>query len=970
MLYVGNAGAKDKHIALGKSAASSSPALKPLTCRWDTVNGMISRFYPQTPVTEDEFWLNFPNVFFSWNSEYELKLADVKTSLAGMHKKYIQYYHGVPVKDGELRINLNNAGRITNIFSNLIRIQPEIIVQPAVNANAAEIIALNGINISCLRGMVKHKLCLLSTTEGVKLVWVWEIPAKQPYGDWEVIIDALSGTELSRRDMRRFWVNGTGQVFIPDPKTAIESDTLLDHNDASWAIPPACYSLVDLLELDDASAGYYYLTGPYCNTEPTENRAQETTPEFIYNRQDDRFEEVNTYYHIDTYQRYIQSLGFADILNYSFPFNVNGTTEDNSWFSPFTGEITLGSGGVDDGEDADVIIHEYGHAIQWDIIPGWSGGHTEAMGEGFGDYIAGAYSLAINPAFHPHWVFTWDGHNQYWSGRMLNMPYHYPENAGGEVHDAGQLWSAGLIDVWYHVPDVEIWDMIIFQHHYYLGNSATMEDAANAILLADIEINQAAYRDIIIENFLARGFLNPAYLAPQISHTPLTDTEDTLQTVFPVYAYVYSAQPLDSASVMLHWGLQGTITNEITMQAAGSDSFQADIPGPFSNQLVNYYISAADIYQGLGFAPPAGPPEVYSFFVGPDFIPPEIVLLDTLQNTVFHYGNEQIRVTASDNIGIAEVDFYFRQENQSYQSLPMTNIAGDTFEIAAVWEDLAATDYFYYYFRAQDVSSNANETFSPVFDFQVATSAEFDGFERGLDKWMTQDSWRLQNVRIFSGASAVNDRDENGFPSAEEVIFTLAQAWDTRDLLNMHMNYWTLYFLVPQNDTGYIEIQTDQEWETVDMVTGAIPAWEERTVVLQDYLPADSLRIRFRTKTDPFLLNPTLGWYIDQISLSTEPMVGTQTATENLMTGIFKILSVTPNPGNGEFNISFNIPKDEYITISLFDVLGRETDRLAEGFYPQGEHRLKWLAETSSGVYFLCIRSEDESIAQKILLLK
>ena len=44
--------------------------------------------------------------------------------------------------------------------------------------------------------------------------------------------------------------------------------------------------------------------------------------------------------------------------------NVNGTTADNSFYSPTTKALTFGTGGVDDAEDAGIIAHEYGHSIK------------------------------------------------------------------------------------------------------------------------------------------------------------------------------------------------------------------------------------------------------------------------------------------------------------------------------------------------------------------------------------------------------------------------------------------------------------------------------------------------------------------------------------------------------------------------------------------------------------------------------
>ncbi|TKI80276.1 peptidase M36, partial [Bacillus cereus] len=101
-----------------------------------------------------------------------------------------------------------------------------------------------------------------------------------------------------------------------------------------------------------------------------------------YTRANDSFEDVMSYYHIDTLQRYIQSLGFKNINNRSIKVNVNGTTADNSFYSPTTKALTFGTGGVDDAEDAGIIAHEYGHSIQDNQVPGFG---SSAEGGGMGE---------------------------------------------------------------------------------------------------------------------------------------------------------------------------------------------------------------------------------------------------------------------------------------------------------------------------------------------------------------------------------------------------------------------------------------------------------------------------------------------------------------------------------------------------------------------------------------------------------
>ena len=92
----------------------------------------------------------------------------------------------------------------------------------------------------------------------------------------------------------------------------------------------------------------------------------------------------------------MQSLGFTTIQNGSIRVDPHGLSgADNShYIGSLANYIAFGEGGVDDAEDADVIWHEYGHAIIHSQVTNWNGGETGAMGEGFGDYFAASYSCS------------------------------------------------------------------------------------------------------------------------------------------------------------------------------------------------------------------------------------------------------------------------------------------------------------------------------------------------------------------------------------------------------------------------------------------------------------------------------------------------------------------------------------------------------------------------------------------------
>ena len=48
-------------------------------------------------------------------------------------------------------------------------------------------------------------------------------------------------------------------------------------------------------------------------------------------------------------------LGFNNVLNHQIAINIDGRTDDNSHYSPSTKDLTFGTGGVDDAEDAEII---------------------------------------------------------------------------------------------------------------------------------------------------------------------------------------------------------------------------------------------------------------------------------------------------------------------------------------------------------------------------------------------------------------------------------------------------------------------------------------------------------------------------------------------------------------------------------------------------------------------------------------
>ncbi|MCD6595894.1 T9SS type A sorting domain-containing protein, partial [bacterium] len=83
-----------------------------------------------------------------------------------------------------------------------------------------------------------------------------------------------------------------------------------------------------------------------------------------------------------------------------------------------------------------------------------------------------------------------------------------------------------------------------------------------------------------------------------------------------------------------------------------------------------------------------------------------------------------------------------------------------------------------------------------------------------------------------------------------------------------------------------------------------------------------------------------------------------------------------PNPFNNTTSISYYLPNDGYITLEIYDYLGKKIFTLADGNFGVGKHTEFWNGTDNngiavpSGIYFVKLKSEQTTITGKMLLLK
>src|SRR3954454_11545253 len=310
---------------------------------------------------------------------------------------------------------------------------------------------------------------------------------------------------------------GIGSVFVSNPVQSLGDESLVDSKDSDAAVPAAAYHDVSLTNLD----GSGYLSGDYATViSETGNRAYSPTNTFRYTRHQDKFEQVMAYYWVTEAQRYIHSLGFGEtrgaIDNHPQNVRINQYGADNSFATDHPkNELRFGKGGVDDAEDAEVILHEYGHAIHFAQNFSFASEEAGAISEGFGDYWAVTVSDVVSrslgvPEREPiPCVADWDS-TSYTSTvphclRRVDQNLHYPTDLNGEVHHDGQIWSRALWDIRQAIGNMRA-DTIILQGSFDFPGT-TMPDLAGRTVQAAQSLYGSGTAGIVREAFVDRGIL-------------------------------------------------------------------------------------------------------------------------------------------------------------------------------------------------------------------------------------------------------------------------------------------------------------------------------------------------------------------------------------------------------------------------------------------------------------------------------
>jgi len=128
------------------------------------------------------------------------------------------------------------------------------------------------------------------------------------------------------------------------------------------------------------------------------------------------------------------------------------------------------------------------------------------------------------------------------------------------------------------------------------------------------------------------------------------------------------------------------------------------------------------------------------------------------------------------------------------------------------------------------------------------------------------------------------------------------------------------------------------------------------------------------TLTNTLYVTGYNAWGVTDTTRSKLLSLGSITSVENNQSSILKKFYLQqnyPNPFNPSTDISFNLPSKSFVSLKVFDLIGRDVATIVSEELSAGNHTKQWNAENyPSGVYFYRLQAGTFTETKKLVLLR
>lgn len=125
------------------------------------------------------------------------------------------------------------------------------------------------------------------------------------------------------------------------------------------------------------------------------------------------------------------------------------------------------------------------------------------------------------------------------------------------------------------------------------------------------------------------------------------------------------------------------------------------------------------------------------------------------------------------------------------------------------------------------------------------------------------------------------------------------------------------------------------------------------------------------TRREMFPTQGRLEWSLHQTGIHPQAVTSVEISDPDFQPKNFYLFQNHPNPFNPSTTIRFSLPKNEYVQLKVFNMLGQEIAKLVDGELNSGEHTVVFNAnDLSSGIYFYRLTTDTFSQTKAMGVVK
>ena len=185
----------------------------------------------------------------------------------------------------------------------------------------------------------------------------------------------------------------------------------------------------------------------------------------------------------------------------------------------------------------------------------------------------------------------------------------------------------------------------------------------------------------------------------------------------------------------------------------------------------------------------------------------------------------------------------------------------------------------------------------------------------------------------------------------------------------------------PANNAQLVQLNPLMKWDSISTAsTYRIQISSDSTFTTTNTDTVTSLA-RYKVRNNGLTINVKYFWRVNAANVggtsaySTIFNFRTGTTDLSLNTTIipkaFKLYNNYPNPFNPGTTIKFDIPKESFVSLKIFNILGKEIQTLTYSNLKEGQYEYYFNANNlSSGIYLIKFEADEYSGLQKIVLVK